>query len=147
MATISVTRSDMPCRLLDVLRAVEPRTTNLNWYCMELDAGFSCDRSSEQVWAQPWIGDVSDELERQQAGIAMAWQRIKSLASRLRPEDKALFIATRPGIAPPRWPLNVGSPRFEMAIQSGDDQSWYITTRNEGVISLLHEQFKALQIV
>jgi len=145
MATISVIPSHLPCGLLDVLGVVEHCSPDLQWYCMELEHGFFCGENGE-VWPQAWISDLCNKLERIRSGIPLSWDHVRSLASQLRPEDAVLLIATAPDAAAPSWPLNIASPRFEIAIQNADEQSWHITTRNQVLLSRLQAEFETSRI-
>lgn len=121
--------------LIDVLAALEPCSTDLQWYCMELDS-CSLYGPNGELRSQA-IQDVCNEIKRSHAGVLLSWERAESLARDLHLEDMVLFIATKPEFPPPLWPLNLASPLFEITIQTAENESLYVMTRNEMIITRL----------
>lgn len=132
----------------DVLAAVEPCSSDLQWYCVELHPGFFCslNSDSDEVRDQA-VRDVCAEIEKSSSGVPLPLDRMKFLASNLRREDMALFIAAKTEVPPPSWPLNVASVSYEITIQTAEDQSLYIMTRSESVAARLRQSLEASELL
>jgi hypothetical protein len=150
MAIISIALSNSPrssSGLAELLAAIESGSMDFKWYLVEFEAGYFSKEGGPDDYPDRWIADLHDEIERQRAGVSLPWEKVKDLANLMRPPDMALLIAVKPGVPPPSWPLNIASPRFEIAIQGTDDYCWNVTTRNEAIVTQLKERFRDLQFV